>query len=384
MRTKHEDGFSLIELMVAMVVTLMVTGAVYGLLTGGQNAFRREPGLSDRQQNIRSAMDLIMRDIGSAGAGMPDFIQTFTPGLNGPTSGCTDNSGASVTCPTGSSGAPADELEIMANPNDLAAESACGYQGGGQSHTFMRAGKTNVQDGQVVMIILRDGTWTMRNIVDSTGINRNGSDICQSNVDHADLSFNPGSGDRTGLNQSSGLCAGNPVTDAGGSCIGCTGNGVTGTSCCSTDCKAGAVLGGEIVRYRIRLGSDGVPNLERFSSSFATTGFNSTGVRQFQVIARGIEDLQVRYTAASQVQTDNAPVVDQTKKDYGSLVQRVTVTLSARSEVQNVAGMQSAAGGQPNAMRGTLTSDGSPRAVLTVLGRPQGERATGWYGPTWN
>ena len=37
-----EAGFSMVELLVAMVITLMISGAIFGLLTGGQNAFRRE------------------------------------------------------------------------------------------------------------------------------------------------------------------------------------------------------------------------------------------------------------------------------------------------------------------------------------------------------
>jgi len=39
---RPEDGFSLVELMVAMTVTLIVSAAIYGLLTSGSNAFRRE------------------------------------------------------------------------------------------------------------------------------------------------------------------------------------------------------------------------------------------------------------------------------------------------------------------------------------------------------
>ena len=66
-----ERGFSLVELMVAMTVTLIVSGAIYGLLTSGSNAFRREPELADRQQNIRVAMDLISRDVYNAGASCP-------------------------------------------------------------------------------------------------------------------------------------------------------------------------------------------------------------------------------------------------------------------------------------------------------------------------
>ena len=35
--TRHERGFSLVELMVAMTVTLIVSGAIYGLLTSGED-----------------------------------------------------------------------------------------------------------------------------------------------------------------------------------------------------------------------------------------------------------------------------------------------------------------------------------------------------------
>ncbi|MGH7534469.1 MAG: PilW family protein, partial [Gemmatimonadales bacterium] len=81
--TRDQAGFSLLELMVAMVVTLIVTGAIYGLLAGGQSAFRREPQLTERQQNTRLAMSLLEQDIGAAGVGLPAFAQVFTPGLDG-------------------------------------------------------------------------------------------------------------------------------------------------------------------------------------------------------------------------------------------------------------------------------------------------------------
>jgi prepilin-type N-terminal cleavage/methylation domain-containing protein len=48
----REKGFSLIELMVAMVVTLIISGAVFQLVTAGQSAFKKEPAVADRQQNI--------------------------------------------------------------------------------------------------------------------------------------------------------------------------------------------------------------------------------------------------------------------------------------------------------------------------------------------
>ena len=97
-----------------MAVTLIVCGAIFGLLAGGQTAFRREPELADRQQNIRVAMDLILRDIANAGSGMPNFMQTFTPGLD-----------ACGTCPHGPDGLVTDQLEMVTNAAAMDNEAAC-------------------------------------------------------------------------------------------------------------------------------------------------------------------------------------------------------------------------------------------------------------------
>ena len=75
-----QSGFSLVELMVAMTVTLMISGAIFGLLSGGNTTFRREPVVADRQQNIRLAMDLITRDV-QAGTG---FVNANAVGINAP------------------------------------------------------------------------------------------------------------------------------------------------------------------------------------------------------------------------------------------------------------------------------------------------------------
>jgi len=55
-------------------------------MAGGQNAFRREPALVERQQNIRIGLDLITRDLQNAGAGITAFSQAFTTGLDNPSS----------------------------------------------------------------------------------------------------------------------------------------------------------------------------------------------------------------------------------------------------------------------------------------------------------
>ena len=82
MKMRNEAGFSLIEMIVAIAVTLVVTGAVYGLIAGGNNAFRREPELTERQQNVRMAMDLIMRDVQTTGSGLPAFSSPSRRGLD--------------------------------------------------------------------------------------------------------------------------------------------------------------------------------------------------------------------------------------------------------------------------------------------------------------
>ncbi len=107
MKNSRQSGFSLVELLVAVTVTMIVSGAVYGLLASGQGAFRKEPALSDRQANIRSAMDQIARDLSGAGAGMPPFAQVLAPGLDSPAGGVT-----SVVVPA-LGGALSDELMIL-------------------------------------------------------------------------------------------------------------------------------------------------------------------------------------------------------------------------------------------------------------------------------
>ncbi len=198
----------------------------------------------------------------------------------------------------------------MGNPNDYDPEVACDYPGGSSSHVRLAAGKTRVQPSMVVMILLTDGTWTLRNINNGITTPNAGDGNCDSGHPHADVKFQNG-GDTTGYNLPSGLCAG---TWNGSSC-----DTAPGTACLSTTCKVQSVLLGEIIRYRIRNGLDGVPNLERFSSGLSAN-FNAGSVPQFQVIARGIEDLQVRYTAANSTVTDNAGVVDRTGLDYNTII----------------------------------------------------------------
>lgn len=75
---ESERGFSLIEVLISMAITLIVMGAVFGLLTRGQRSFQREPEVADLQQSARAALDLVTRDILQAGAGLPPEFPAFS------------------------------------------------------------------------------------------------------------------------------------------------------------------------------------------------------------------------------------------------------------------------------------------------------------------
>lgn len=68
---KHlsQEGFSLMEIMVAMVIFLIVTGAVFGLMQAGRVDKTRSSARTDMLKNARVAVHLIGRDCLNAGLG---------------------------------------------------------------------------------------------------------------------------------------------------------------------------------------------------------------------------------------------------------------------------------------------------------------------------
>src|SRR5687768_1560597 len=63
MRPSGSDGFSVVELIVSLSLTLVVTAAIFDLVGQARRSFDAEPEAADRQQRIRVAVDTLLRDL---------------------------------------------------------------------------------------------------------------------------------------------------------------------------------------------------------------------------------------------------------------------------------------------------------------------------------
>jgi prepilin-type N-terminal cleavage/methylation domain-containing protein len=86
--SSREAGFSLLELMIAMVIFLIVTASIYGLMQVGRVDRNRSSRRSDVMKNARVAIHLIGRDALNAGFGyhrrgavVPDGFMSTTFGV---------------------------------------------------------------------------------------------------------------------------------------------------------------------------------------------------------------------------------------------------------------------------------------------------------------
>jgi prepilin-type N-terminal cleavage/methylation domain-containing protein len=68
----NRNGFTLIELVVALVLSFILVGAVYQSFSSQQKAYTIQDQVAETQQNARMAMNILLRDMRMAGFGMPD------------------------------------------------------------------------------------------------------------------------------------------------------------------------------------------------------------------------------------------------------------------------------------------------------------------------
>src|SRR6202140_1713036 len=94
-RQKTTFGFTLLELMVAISLGLIVLAALAGLFKAGMNSAMLLTQRAETQQNMRAAIDLMVKDISMAGAGLPSggIRRPAGSGSNPSRFGC-DQSGA--------------------------------------------------------------------------------------------------------------------------------------------------------------------------------------------------------------------------------------------------------------------------------------------------
>ena len=111
------QGFSILEMLLAMSITLGITATLFYFFKQSQESFVVESARTDMNQNFRAALDLMSRDIQAAGAGIPMFL--------GPIAG-KDGGGTNPNPALN----PPDTLLILfgnANVNPVAVKAESGY-----------------------------------------------------------------------------------------------------------------------------------------------------------------------------------------------------------------------------------------------------------------
>lgn len=88
---QSQRGLTLIEIMVALVLSLFLIAGVIQLFLGSKQTYRFHDALSRLQENGRFALDTMARDIRMADFSMENWISPPSPPNDGPISG-TDNS----------------------------------------------------------------------------------------------------------------------------------------------------------------------------------------------------------------------------------------------------------------------------------------------------
>jgi prepilin-type N-terminal cleavage/methylation domain-containing protein len=96
-------GFSLIELMIALALGLMITGAAVKLYSTGVDATWVVQQRAEMQQDLRATENILLKDISLAGAGLTQLVGENIPLPNGtaPIYGCSAGAGGPVCPPNG-------------------------------------------------------------------------------------------------------------------------------------------------------------------------------------------------------------------------------------------------------------------------------------------
>lgn len=351
-----EHGFSLVELLVAMVVTLIVTGAIYGLLASGQNAFRREPLLSERQQNVRSAMDILQADIATAGSGLPYQVQIFAGPPNYANAGLQ---------------AGPDVLQMYTNDGNCPVIPAGNQVLGGETASHAVSGRVFTASRPLPTCYGAAGSRGYFAVTSPSTVYVGRGTLGTGAPAPTTITFD--AFDATKLEQ----CAQTPNPASPPNCA--TVPTVT------QDTVSGAfpqnsILPIKIIRYQIAAADptatppDNMPCLWRSETGgidLATNAFTAPGPGNpnvWRLVSRGIINMDVSYLQANTAlpaaspTPNNPPVMGSPwPPAYTTMTRSVVVTLTGRTE------MQLQAGRPVSPYQGSLTSVTTPRSALVNL-----------------
>jgi len=354
-----EQGFTLLELMVALVVTLVITGSMWGLMASGQGSFRREPVLMDRQQQIRIAMTRIQEDVRAAGLGLGNFVQAFGENLNGGDTTANPANpgmlGVRVVGDPNLGGGLSDFLEIRMQAQDCPQVRITNVNGA--NLIAANAFPACYPEPGWVLAIYPDGNakW-------GWGHNQHGNG-------NAMLNFPPGQQPPgSQMDGVQNITCSLDLAVVPGNCPGANG----------TPPNVPPVLLAQMDRIRYQLGNDtdGVPALFRSASGgwSGTAGntnqptFSNPPGAAWQLVARGIEDMQIRYRTFAGWQNNAPQILPTSAAPFDNIVREVEVTLWARTVGENqLQGQTVAAGNGVTAVRGSLVTSISPRAAQISL-----------------
>ncbi len=129
---ERHRGFTLVELLVALGIFLVITGAAFTLLGTSQKRYQTESQVLTSFQEARLGLDQIVRDVNDAGYPPRTFFVSGSPQNSAsspfawspsyPTTSCQIATGGGGNCTTATAGdtAPGDfDLIIETNPNPL-------------------------------------------------------------------------------------------------------------------------------------------------------------------------------------------------------------------------------------------------------------------------
>ena len=134
----EERGFSLIEVMIAMVISVLVVGSGYTVLYTQSRMSNMNRQVVQTQQNVRVAMELMTQDLRAAGFGMNGVVgacnTAIVPADNNPTGDDTGPDAVSLVVPTAIStlwaGTSPSFNKITLQPGDIAAVTPDGFGAG--------------------------------------------------------------------------------------------------------------------------------------------------------------------------------------------------------------------------------------------------------------